>query len=257
MSAGTDPSQSAIAPPPVPSDVGIVAAMPIEVAPLIARLADLRRYNAGRSQVVEGLCGGKVVTLITTGPGQAAARAGAELLHAGHRPRLLISAGFAGALDPSWNLFDLSRPTRLCDANGWNRSVVPIAVVETERSPIRSGQLVTVDAIVRTAAEKAELRSRTGADLVDMETAAVARFAEERGLRFLPIRIISDVATTDLPPEVLTIMGPNGSYRLGATLGALWRRPAGLKDLLVLREHALEAARRLGDFIARTLRQIP
>lgn len=252
--AGQDPP---IAPPPDPADVGIVAALPIEVAPLIARLGEVRKYTAGRRTVVEGLLAGKVVTLVTTGPGQEAARAGAELLLAGHRPRLLISAGFAGGLDPRWQLFDRVAPSEVLDATGWHLTVDSLDWSESAPAPVASGRLITVDQIVRTAVEKADLRAATGADLVDMETAAVARLAGERGVRFLPLRVISDIATADLPPEVLTIMGPTGGYRLGAAIGALWRRPAGIKDLLVLREHALEAARRLGEFTARALAQVP
>ncbi len=40
-------------------------------------------------------------------------------------------------------------------------------------------------------------------------------------------------------------MGESGSYRLGAALGAIWRRPSSLKDMLALREQAVEAADRL------------
>ncbi len=246
-----------LAPPPEPADVGIVAALPIEVAPLIARLHDTRKYSSERHTIIEGLCGPKLVTLIVTGPGRKAARRGTELLLAGHRPRWVVSAGFAGALDPALGRNEVLLPDEVLDPDG-NLARVGLEVHEEVSGPrIRAGRLATVDEIVRTVAEKAELRERTGAVAVDMETAAVARVCADRGVRFLGLRIISDVADVDLPPEILTILGPSGGYRVGAALGAIWKRPGSLKDLFRLREHALEAARKLGEVANWAIGRLP
>jgi adenosylhomocysteine nucleosidase len=234
---------------PGPADVGIVAALSIEVGPLLDRFARVRRYVGPWSTVVEGESGGKLVALIVTGPGRAAARRGAERLWAGHRPRWIVSAGFAGALDPGLARNDVVLATEVLDVDG-GRFAIDVSVPETGSGQgIRAGRLLTVDAIVRTAAEKTALRRQTGADLIDMETAAVAAFCGGRAIRFLSVRVVSDEAQADLPPEVLTILGPTGSYRLGATLGALWRRPSSLKELWALREHALTAADRLAEVL--------
>jgi adenosylhomocysteine nucleosidase len=238
-----------VAPPPVPADVGIVAALPIEVGPLLASFREARKYSGGRLAVHEGYCGARLVALCVAGMGAAKARAGAELLLAGHRPRWLLSVGFAGALDP-----DLARNAALCphevvDSTG-NRLDIGVKVdVSDESRDLRPGRLLSVEAIVRTAAEKAALRTETGADALDMETFPVAHLCAERGVRFLAVRVISDDAQTDLPPEVLAIVGPTGSYRIGAAVGALWHRPSSIKDMLRLREHAHQAARRLAEVV--------
>src|SRR5690242_12372793 len=83
------------APPPLAADVGIVAALGLEVGFLIDRLGSVRKYSGPRYSVVEGQCAGKLVSVLVTGPGRAAARRGAELLLAGHRPGWLLSVGFA------------------------------------------------------------------------------------------------------------------------------------------------------------------
>ena len=49
--------------------------------------------------VIEGEYCGKIVAVAVGGMGRAAARRAADVLIAGHRPRWLISAGFAGALE--------------------------------------------------------------------------------------------------------------------------------------------------------------
>src|SRR5580658_10047457 len=98
------------APAPVPADFGVVAATPIEVAPLLARFANVRKYAGPRFTVTEGECAGKLVAVVLTGMGRARAQRGAEILLDGHRPRWIISAGFGGALHPDLRRNDIVIP---------------------------------------------------------------------------------------------------------------------------------------------------
>ena len=243
------PSQTPVAPAPVPADVGVVAALTIEIAPFLARLERVRKYSNGRVAIVEGELGGKLVAVCVAGPGRTAAQRGASLLLGGHKPSWLVSAGFGGALDPALKRDDLVVGREVVSPEG-ERLGIDFALGEPEGSgPVRSGVIATADAIIRTAEEKAELRARTGADVVDMETSAVAKVCADRGIRFLPVRVVSDEAGIDLPPEVAAILGRSGGYRVGAALGAIWRRPSSVKDLWALREHAVSAADRLSRFL--------
>jgi adenosylhomocysteine nucleosidase len=140
-----------------------------------------------------------------------------------------------------------------------HRYAIDVAVPpagEGGSSRIATGRLLTVDRIIVTAAEKAELRRRYEADLVDMESSAVAALCSERGVRFLAIRVISDEAGIDLPPEVVTLLTHTGSYRVGAALRALWKRPSRIKELWALHEHAQEAADRLAKFTVAALERL-
>jgi adenosylhomocysteine nucleosidase len=76
-------------------------------------------------------------------------------------------------------------------------------------------------------------------------------------VRFLAVRIVSDDARAELPPEVATIMTKSGSYRVGAALRALWNRPSSLKDFWALHEQALESADRLAGFLEHCLDGLP
>ncbi len=254
MIAGGKPP---VAPAPEPADVGIVAALSIEVAPFIAKLRDVRKYSSERHTIIEGYAGKRLVALIIGGAGLRHARRATELLLAGHRPRWIISAGFAGALDPALKRNDVVFPHEVIDTEGLRISMERVIDDSENALRLRTGRLLTVNHIVRTASEKANLRQQFSADLIDMETTAPARVCADRGIRFLSIRAISDEATVDLPPEVLTILGPSGSYRIGAAVGAIWKRPSSLKDLLRLREHALEASDRLADVVSWTLDRLP
>ena len=53
------------------------------------------------------------------------------------------------------------------------------------------------------------------------------------------------------------MIGPTGVFRLGAALGALWRRPSSIKQLWALREHAIEAADRLAEVVDGSLARLP
>lgn len=239
-----------VAPPPTSADVGIVAATAIEVGPLLDRLEDVRKYAAKGQTVVEGTVAGRVVALVVTGMGRKRAQRGAERLIDGHRPRWLVSPGFAGALHPGLARDATLLPVEVANVEGRLFPIDPIPGTAPLPAGVeRRGRLLTVDEVVLKASEKARLRAEHGADLVDMETSALAALCVERGLRFLSVRVISDDASSDLPPEILSIVGETGSYRVGAAIGAIWRRPSSLKDLWALREQANRAADRLAEVL--------
>jgi len=60
-----------------------------------------------------------------------------------------------------------------------------------------------------------------------------------------------------LPPEIASILGRSGGYRVGAALGAIWRRPSSLKDMLKLRDHAGRAADRLASVLPVLIERLP
>jgi adenosylhomocysteine nucleosidase len=245
------------------SDVGIVAAMGIEVGFLTDRLTKVRKYAGPHQTVVEGEAGGKLVSLIVGGTGRSAARRAAETLMAGHRPRWVISAGFAGALDPALKRNDVVLPSEVIEPEGQVFSIgVTVPAPEgdepaSQRPALRSGRLLTVDALVRTAAEKAALRDRYQADLLDMESSAVAALCSQRAVRFLSLRVVSDEADTDLPREVATLMTRSGSYLVGSAIRAIWNRPSALRDFWSLHEHAQAAADRLADATLGVIAHLP
>ncbi|MCA1685117.1 MAG: nucleoside phosphorylase [Planctomycetia bacterium] len=249
-------AEPAAAPAPLYADVGVVAAMSIEVGFLTDRLERVRKYAGPGHTVIEGETGGKLVAMIVGGMGRESARRAVGLLLDGHRPRWVVSAGFAGALDPALKRNDAVMPGEVIDPGGV-RYAVGVTVPSEPGSRLKTGRLLTVDTIIRTAAEKADLRARHGADLVDMETSAVAAVCSERGVRFLSVRVVSDDATVDLPKEIATLMTRSGSYRVGAALRAIWNRPSSLKDFLALHEHAQEAADRLADVTLGAIARLP
>ena len=146
-----------------------------------------------------------------TGTGRQSGQRGARILLDGHRPRWIISAGFGGVLDP------LRRNERLVRQRGREPRTARFGdrPGRVRRRPSRSGSRpagsLTVDEIVRTAAEKAELRQRVrGRRRRHGDLGRRRPLQRAAACRFLSIRVVSDEAGVDLPPEILAILGPIG-----------------------------------------------
>jgi adenosylhomocysteine nucleosidase len=248
-------SRPFVAPAPIPADVGIVAALPLELGFFVDRLKRVRKYKSAASTIVEGEFDGKVVAVVYSGVGRSAARDATQILIAGHRPSLIVSAGFAGGLDPDLTRGKVVIPREIVDLDG-NR--FPVEPMDSESSPTDSSpfSLLTVDSIARTAAEKAELRANFRADLIDMETSAVAAVCGDQGKRFISIRVISDDAAAELPAEIATMLSRSTSYQIGAAFRAIVRRPSAVKDFWALHSHAIEASDQLAKGLGKAINRV-
>jgi len=162
------------------------------------------------------------------------------------RPGLVLLAGFSGALAPDLGVGRLVVADAVLGPDG---ATYPVTHPLTVPGAI-AGPIVATERIVGTAAAKRELFARTKALAVDMESATVARRCAEVGVPFACLRVISDDAANDLPPELDGIFA-DGRPRVGRVLVAVCRRPGLLWQLLALRR----ATRRAAEALAQGLRQ--
>jgi adenosylhomocysteine nucleosidase len=219
---------------------GIVFAVPIEAEAFSRAVTDAVALEAAGLTFHEGRIGGGRVAWCVAGVGREAARLAARLIVDGHRPRLLVSAGFAGGLDPGLARGAVVEPALV---RGELPTSEPLPLVAPGQA---GGAIVTVDRIVRTPTEKAALAAATGAAVVDMETLAVAEVARDAGLPCRAIRVISDAAGDELPPDVTRLITPQSAMRrAGAVIGMLGRRPRAALDLWQLWERAVVDGRTL------------
>ncbi|MEZ6057897.1 MAG: 5'-methylthioadenosine nucleosidase [Planctomycetaceae bacterium] len=251
-------------PPPVSeqarADVGIVAALKIELAPFLQHCDRIRQYSGGKFTFRGGFLKALRVATVESGPGRAKAEQATQALIDGHDPKWIISIGFAGGLSDNLAIGDLLVATSVVDVEEGDLEAsalkIDIKMASNAKRGLHVGRLATARDIVRTVAEKQDLAARSQALAVDMETYGVASVCSERKRKFLAIRSISDDCSRDLPPEVLSILGRTGSVRAGAVLGALWNRPSSYKDLWKLRQNANRAADRLAQFLVAMLPQL-
>ena len=220
----------------------IVTALPWEAAAFAARLRD--RPGAAPLRVV------------VSGPGEARAQAAAATLATLDPPAGgILSVGVAGGLDPALRPGDLVLATRVhhtrarggsrgapipasAGLGDWLSSALATAGIDAVRAEILSH-----DAILRSAAAKATAREESGAVAVQMEDYVWAEYAAGAGLPFASLRAILDPASATLPPEVLDwdAAGPAAP----TVARAIARRPALAVDLLRLARQRRAATRNL------------
>lgn len=234
--------------------MGIVFAVPIESDAFSRRAQGVAEFEAGGLVFREGHVSGRRVAWCVAGVGRDAAARATRLLILGHRPRLLVSAGFAGGLDPDLDRGSLIRAAVVTLPDGTQRLRLAHAAATHGRDRL----LVTADRIMTTPADKAALRTTCGADAVDMETFAIATIAAEEGLPCACVRVISDDARHPLPREVAALARPQSTMRrLGTALGAIGRRPGAAVDLWQLWEHAVVDGRTLAAALADLCGSLP
>jgi adenosylhomocysteine nucleosidase len=210
---------------------------------------DRREIDAGGLVFHEGTVGGRRVAWCVGGVGRERAERATRLLVDGHRPMAIISAGFAGGLDPGVARGSIVCPSAVCGPGD-----------NTQRKLAGQGGplLVTVDSIVRTAVEKQNLAAKTGAAIVDMETLAVAEVAFQAGLPCHGVRVVSDAAGDELPHDIGQLIKPQSAARkAGAVLGILGRRPQAALDLWSLWERAVVDGRTLATAIVELISRLP
>jgi adenosylhomocysteine nucleosidase len=246
-------------PPPAeetkPCHVGLIFALGIESGCFEDMLQGMLTVRGGGFSIREGGLAGRRIALILAGAGQDCARRATEILIDGHRPRQVISAGFAGGLSPTLKRDNILVADRLVKLDGGELSVdLPPGLAAAITQPgVHRGTLLTADHVIRTPGDRRALFERTGGLAVDMETHAVAEVCAGRQVAFSSIRVINDTADEALPRDVEHLLAQKtAAARWGAALGAVLHRPSSAKDMYQLRENALMASGRLAKFLADT-----
>ena len=147
-----NPDGRGVAPAPAPADVGIVAAMPIEVSDLVDGLTKVWKYKSVAVPVIEGEYEGKIVAVAIAGMGPRPPNA-RPMCSSPATARVVISAGFAGALNPAYARNDLVLPREVIDREG---GCYPVDVPTGLASSVKyaTGRLLTVDQVVLRAPGK-------------------------------------------------------------------------------------------------------
>ena len=180
--------------------VGIVAALVSEAR----ALAPERRALAGDGGVFE-LDDDTLLTV--SGMGWDAAQAGALRLAEGGATAL-VSFGTAGGLDPTLRCGTVLIPREVAVPDE-----PPVATDPRWREAVRAAlprdcsvsdaPLLTSRVPIGARLDKALAWRESGCAAVDMESAAVARFAAAAAVPFIVLRVVVDTAADELPAAVL------------------------------------------------------
>ena len=239
------------------ADVGIIFALSIEAGGMVDLLGSFTTTQGDGFTARHGSLHGRKLVVVESGAGPHRAAAAAVALIDAYRPRWVISAGFAGGLVPLVKRHDIVMGDSVTNTAGRrldiDLKIDPAALPDG----VHVGRLLSVDKVARLAAEKESLGRRHHALAVDLESFAVAEVCRRRAARLLGIRIITDTMDEQLPVDIQRLTEQTTpAARLGAALGAVCRRPAGIKDMFQLKETALVGSDRLGRFLDGVILQL-
>jgi adenosylhomocysteine nucleosidase len=205
-----------------------------------------------------GQQGDRTYWLIQTGVGPAAAGNIAGRVLKAQDMSLVMSTGFACALVPA-QVGDLIVGTAVSSVHAegtWamrNDRVrcdgavgAGLLIVAQDAGLVaRVGTVVSSGTVVWQAEEKRRLRHLTDATGLDMESAAVAVVAQERGVPMAIVRTVSDLVDEDLPLDFNLFLRPTGWIKgMQSVIG----RPSSLEGLNRLRKQSRVAADRLTEW---------
>ena len=199
------------------------------------------------------------ILLIQSGMGPDKARIVAQQLLDGASWDVIISTGFAGALntcpigsvligkevfwEPSTTSHVSLTPQRIVCHPDWVQSALSLSWMGPE--PLRTGRFVTVNGVLTHSVDKHKLKASTGAVGVDMESAAIGEVAQGHGLSFLVVRAISDGVNEDLPVDFNLFLKPSGWF-FGVM--HIMTTPRSWKGFLALYRHSKQASLQLTRF---------
>jgi adenosylhomocysteine nucleosidase len=180
------------------SIIAITFALPAESSDFVRLLA--QPATSAREGVIHGQIHGRSVAVFHTGVGEKSCRARIEKFLRPQQFKYLISAGFAGALDPELRVGDL-----FLSENFSSPELLGSSRLEIADGRLFMGKLATVPAVIDSKSERERLAAESGAAAVDMETEFIAAACAARGIPMLSLRVISDTPAEPFPapPGVL------------------------------------------------------
>ena len=232
--------------------VAIFAATRWELQAVRRALATDRVESIAGVRCHIGRRGDRTYWLIQTGVGPRTAGTIAEKVLKAQAMSLVISTGFACALVPA-QVGDLIVGTAVSSihpGSTWTMRDDRVFCDEAVRARLltvaqdaglvaRVGTVVSSETVVWKAEEKRRLRGLTDATGLDMESAAIAAVAQERGFPMVIVRTVSDLVDEDLPLDFNLFLRPTGWVKgMQAVIGS----PSSIGGLSRLRKQSRVAA---------------
>jgi adenosylhomocysteine nucleosidase len=203
------------------------------------------------------------ISILLTGIGRQNAEKSAREFLTTHSPKLVLACGFAGGLNPDLKLGDVvfeifprsSRRESAQIESGEKSEPTDVGCYEKLiAAGAKPAKIFCAERIATTIAEKKALRDESGADAVEMESAAIHAVCAERGIPCATIRVISDTANEDLPLDFNALSKPDKSLDYGKLAWAITKSPGKISALMELQKKTKFAAERLAEVLGKIIR---
>ena len=187
------------------------------------------------------------IQTLLTGIGRHNADKSIRKLLAQHKPRLVLSCGFAGGLRP-----ELASGNVVFSVDAGTGLEAPLVAAGA-----RPARFHCVDRVATTAEEKRALWQATSADAVEMESQIICECCRERTIPSGTVRVILDTAGEDLPLDFNQLMTADQRMDYPKLAVALVKSPGKVSALLRLQKQSGDAAQRLADVLNKVLNSLP
>jgi adenosylhomocysteine nucleosidase len=217
--------------------------------------APFRKIAAGKTATAQA-----GISILLTGIGRQNAEKSLREFLATHSPTLVLTCGFAGGLNPELKLGEIvfeifpSSSRRESAQTEIGNQLEPIYIGCYDKliaTGAKSANFFYADRIATTIAEKKKLRAETGADAVEMESAAIHAVCREHGIPCATVRVISDTANEDLPLDFNALSKPDKSLDYGKLFLSIAKSPGKIGALMELQKKTMFAAEQLAGILAK------
>jgi adenosylhomocysteine nucleosidase len=158
-------------------------------------------------------------------------------------PSMIISAGFAGGLNPA------IKTGEVLIEGAQNQSLSP----RFNSCDASKGTFLCVERIADKAMEKGHLRRESNKDAVEMESGVIHKIAHRNHIPCVTIRVISDAANEDLPIDFNRLMTADMKIHFPKLLWTLALQPSTIPKLIRFNKNVQRSARNLAQTISKAL----
>jgi len=250
--------------------IAVLCAIRQEISPLAACMNVSKKFDIDEVPFYQGDMDGRPLTLVQGGIGRDNAIKAASCLLESTNVDLLISAGVAGGIRHGLNVGDLVVAERVGytkqhDFDGeelqlesdfaCKEEIVQLARQFSNdlESKMHFGNLLTVDKVINQASTKKRIGEQNSFLAVEMESAAVAEVAMEKGVEFAAIRSISDDIDDDLHLDYDNVISDEGKVKVGSIALSVLKNPQKLALLSRLNKQTRSASKSLANFMTKLI----
>ncbi|GAX59607.1 nucleosidase [Candidatus Scalindua japonica] len=247
--------------------IAVLCAIRQEASPLIACMNVSRKFDIDKIPFYQGELNGLPLILVQGGIGSENATKATSCLLESTKVDLLISAGVAGGIRDGLNVGDIviaegigytkqdnfsGEVLHLKSKYECSKEVVQLArqyCIDSE-SKLHFGALLTVDKVIGQASTKRRIGEHNSFLAVEMESAAIAKVASEKGVEFAAIRSISDDIEDELQLDYDNILSDEGKVKVSSIALGVMRHPQRLALLRRLNKQTKSASKSLANFLS-------
>ena len=234
-----------------------------------------KEYKIENITFFEGTIEDTLILLVQTGIGVKNSAKATNIVIEKFNLDLVITTGFAGALRDSMDVGDMVYANKILYTNNADEieNKEQITNIKYQSAPdfsilmenicnqsglnFHNGNVMTVDKVISNASKKKWLGSNSTAISVEMETFAIAETLSKKDIPFISIRSISDDVNSDIQMDNINdFIKADGKVDVKKAGINIAKNFKNVPNLMKLRKNAIIAARNIGIFLERLIKEI-